>query len=163
MRRTTFIHVSVQSLEVWMVFLHISSVLCQTFKRTHIRHLHKGCLQIGLYPGAGSRGMGSLRALLEWTPVQAHATAHKVTLIYASASPASAAFLKDWDSWREAGVCFCLPSHLLPSHEPRAVCLPADFLRFDKDLPQGEFTSWEGSFHECSQEATSGLPYDLTM
>ena len=54
--------------------------------------------------GAGARGMGPLRALLEWTPVQAHATAHKVTLIYACASPASAAFLADWDTWREAGV-----------------------------------------------------------
>ena len=65
--------------------------------------------------GAGARGMGPLRALLEWTPVQAHATAHKVTLIYASASPASAAFLADWDTWREAGVrktahpCILLP------------------------------------------------------
>ena len=30
----------------------------------------------------GTRGMVPMRALLNWTPVQAHATAHKVTLLY---------------------------------------------------------------------------------
>lgn len=54
--------------------------------------------------GAGSKGIAPLRSVLEWTPVQAHATAHRVTLLYACASATSAAFIKDWDSWREAGV-----------------------------------------------------------
>lgn len=42
--------------------------------------------------------------MLEWTPVQAHSTAHRVTLLYACEAATSAAFIKDWDSWREAGV-----------------------------------------------------------
>ena len=61
-------------------------------------HMAGGCA------GTGPRGIAPLRAVLEWTPVQAHATAHQVTLLYACQSAASAAFIKDWDSWREAGV-----------------------------------------------------------
>lgn len=36
--------------------------------------------------------------------VQAHATAHRVTLFYAAVDATRAAYLKDWDSWREAGI-----------------------------------------------------------
>ncbi|CAL8469738.1 g9280 [Coccomyxa elongata] len=54
--------------------------------------------------GAGCRGIAPLRAAIEWTPVQAHSTAHRVTLFYFAPSALSAAYLKDWDSWREAGV-----------------------------------------------------------
>ena len=48
--------------------------------------------------------MGPLRAALEWTPVQAHATANPVTLFYVAQGQQSAAYLADWDRWREAGV-----------------------------------------------------------
>ncbi len=36
--------------------------------------------------------------------VQAHATAHHVSLFYVADSASSAAYIKDWDNWREAGV-----------------------------------------------------------
>lgn len=54
--------------------------------------------------GMGARGMGPLRAAIEWTPVQAHATANPVTLFYVAQGQQSAAYLADWDQWREAGV-----------------------------------------------------------
>ena len=54
--------------------------------------------------GMGARGMGPLRAALEWTPIQAHATANAVSLFYVTESQQSAAYLADWDSWRQAGV-----------------------------------------------------------
>jgi len=44
--------------------------------------------------GAGSQGIAPLRAVLEWTPVQAAATAHHVTLIYLCSSPSEAAWIK---------------------------------------------------------------------
>lgn len=46
--------------------------------------------------GAGCRGIAPLRAAIEWTPVQAHSTAHRVTLFYFAPSAQSAAYLKDW-------------------------------------------------------------------
>lgn len=54
--------------------------------------------------GMGSRGMGPLRAALEWTPIQAHATANAVSLFYVTECQQSAAYLTEWDRWREAGV-----------------------------------------------------------
>ncbi len=38
---------------------------------------------------------------------QAHATAHRVTLLYLCKNAGAAAYLKDWDSRREAGVRLC--------------------------------------------------------
>jgi len=52
----------------------------------------------------GTNGIGAVRACLEWTPVQAHATEHPVTLVYLSKNAGSSAYLKDWDSWRAAGI-----------------------------------------------------------
>ena len=63
--------------------------------------LHAGAVAV---TGMGARGMGPLRAALEWTPVQAHATANPVTLYYITQSQQSAAYLADWDQWRNAGV-----------------------------------------------------------
>lgn len=53
---------------------------------------------------AGPRGVAPVRAALSWTPVLAHATAHRVSLFYLADSPASAAYLVEWDGWRDAGV-----------------------------------------------------------
>lgn len=36
--------------------------------------------------------------------MQAHATAHRVALFYAAGDATRAAYLKDWDSWRAAGI-----------------------------------------------------------
>ncbi len=63
--------------------------------------------------GMGARGMGPLRAALEWTPVQAHATANPVTLFYVAQGQQSAAYLADWDQWREAGVGCAIESLFL--------------------------------------------------
>lgn len=52
----------------------------------------------------GCKGIAPLRACLAWTPVLAHATEHSVDLFYVAESPASAAYLLEWDEWREAGV-----------------------------------------------------------
>ena len=57
--------------------------------------------------------MGPLRAALEWTPVQAHSTANPVTLFYITQCQQSAAYLADWDRWREAGVCLASLTQLL--------------------------------------------------
>lgn len=39
---------------------------------------------------------------------QAHATAHRVALFYVAESQSSAAYLVEWDAWREAGVSHSL-------------------------------------------------------
>jgi len=52
----------------------------------------------------GCRGMAPLRACLSWTPVLAHASAHSVSLFHVAESPSAAAYLVDWDGWRDAGV-----------------------------------------------------------
>lgn len=59
--------------------------------------------------GMGSRGMGPLRAALEWTPIQAHATANAVSLFYVTECQQSAAYLTEWDRWRSAGVRKLVP------------------------------------------------------
>jgi hypothetical protein len=55
----------------------------------------------------GLKGIAAIRAVLNWAPVQAHATSHRVTAYYVTKSPSSAAFLSEWDQWREAGVSAC--------------------------------------------------------
>jgi hypothetical protein len=57
-----------------------------------------------LMVAVGSRGIAPLRAALAWTPVLAHATSFPVNIVYAAESQSSAAYLLEWDSWREAGV-----------------------------------------------------------
>eukprot|EP00193_Tetraselmis_chui_P008277 CAMPEP_0177767002 /NCGR_PEP_ID=MMETSP0491_2-20121128/8835_1 /TAXON_ID=63592 /ORGANISM="Tetraselmis chuii, Strain PLY429" /LENGTH=366 /DNA_ID=CAMNT_0019283473 /DNA_START=216 /DNA_END=1316 /DNA_ORIENTATION=+ len=52
----------------------------------------------------GTEGIAAIRSALEWTPVQAHATEHHVALVYLCKNRGSAAYLKDWDVWREAGI-----------------------------------------------------------
>lgn len=52
----------------------------------------------------GLKGIAAIRSVLSWAPVQAHATSHKVTAYYVTKSPQTAAFLAEWDQWREAGV-----------------------------------------------------------
>lgn len=57
-----------------------------------------------LVVAAGTRGIAPVRAALSWTPVLAHAGSSAVSVFYVASSQASAAYLKEWDSWREAGV-----------------------------------------------------------
>lgn len=67
--------------------------------------------------GVGARGVIPLRAVLSWTPILAHATAHKVTCFYVTSSPSHAGFLTEWDSWREAGITFS-PIYTVNSEDP---------------------------------------------
>lgn len=60
---------------------------------------------------AGHRGIAPMRACIEWTPVQAHATASAVALVYAAPSAAAAAYLSRWDDWRASGV------HVTPCYQ----------------------------------------------
>eukprot|EP00798_Chlamydomonas_sp_ICE-L_P031293 gene31293-6441_t len=55
---------------------------------------------------ASTRGIVPMRALLNWTPIQAHATTHKVTALYVTKSSSKAAFITEWDLWRESGAEF---------------------------------------------------------
>jgi hypothetical protein len=52
----------------------------------------------------GTRGITPIRALLSWTPVLAHATMRKVSCLYLDKAPTKAAFMVEWDKWREAGI-----------------------------------------------------------
>ena len=55
----------------------------------------------------GSRGLISIRPLLNWTPVLAHAgSGKKVAAVYLTKNSQSAGFLSGWDLWREAGIDF---------------------------------------------------------
>ncbi|KAK9802950.1 hypothetical protein WJX72_006330 [[Myrmecia] bisecta] len=54
--------------------------------------------------GMGAKGIAPLRAALQWTPLQAHATAKSICLYYMCGSATSAAYVKEWDLWREAGI-----------------------------------------------------------
>ncbi|GBF91942.1 hypothetical protein Rsub_04666 [Raphidocelis subcapitata] len=78
----------------------------------------------------GARGVAAARATLTWTPVLAHATRHKVTCLYVTRSPSTAAFLPEWDQWRDAGVDFrpLYTESLLKGdspESPRAAAAPA--------------------------------------
>lgn len=50
------------------------------------------------------QGIAPLRALAQWTPVQAQATANRVSLVYVAESQEGAAYVTEWDELREAGV-----------------------------------------------------------
>ena len=57
----------------------------------------------------GARGIGPMRAALEWPVVASHADKHPVTLFYLHAGAresngASSAFVQEWDEWRGGGV-----------------------------------------------------------
>ena len=57
----------------------------------------------------GARGMGPMRAALEWPVVASHADKHPVTLFYLHAgvresNGSSSAFVQEWDEWRAGGI-----------------------------------------------------------
>ncbi|GFR40372.1 hypothetical protein Agub_g920 [Astrephomene gubernaculifera] len=59
--------------------------------------------------GCGSRGISALRSALSWQPLLAHAasrSAHPpaVSALYLAACAGRAAFVAEWDGWREAGI-----------------------------------------------------------
>jgi len=57
----------------------------------------------------GARGIGPMRAALEWPVVASHADKYPVTLFYLNAGAKqsngkSSAFVEEWDEWRAGGV-----------------------------------------------------------
>lgn len=65
------------------------------------------CLEGGhplLVVAAGVRGIAPVRAALSWTPVLAHAGSCRVAVFFLTESQASAPYLVEWDTWREAGA-----------------------------------------------------------
>ncbi|KAK9862207.1 hypothetical protein WJX84_008668 [Apatococcus fuscideae] len=54
--------------------------------------------------GVGASGIAPLRAVMDWAPVQAHASSGQVALVYLAPSPTAAAYLSEWDHWREMGA-----------------------------------------------------------
>lgn len=56
---------------------------------------------------AGTRGIAPVRAALSWTPVLAHAGNSRVTVFYVADKQSEAAYVLEWDLWREAGVSDC--------------------------------------------------------
>ena len=58
-----------------------------------------------LFWAFGAKGIGPLRSVLDWVPVQALAGQHNVSLFYHHGeSLESAAYLDLWDQWRRAGI-----------------------------------------------------------
>ncbi|GIL87393.1 hypothetical protein Vretimale_1684 [Volvox reticuliferus] len=52
----------------------------------------------------GTKGVAAIRSALNWQPVLAYASSHSLTALYLTHSPGKAAFVPEWDSWREAGM-----------------------------------------------------------
>ena len=57
----------------------------------------------------GTRGVGPLRSVMNWPDISSHAGTHPVTLFYLHAGDMetagqSAAYVQEWDNWREAGA-----------------------------------------------------------
>lgn len=78
------------------------------------------------------RGLASLRACVEWTPVQAHATTRAVSLFILADSPQAVAYVKDFDNWRAAGVrvhpIYCHPMQLAQQNGGTASLSPRELL-----------------------------------
>eukprot|EP00752_Nemacystus_decipiens_P018692 g16756.t1 len=53
---------------------------------------------------SGARGLGSVKPVLDWPPVQAHAGIKKVSVFLESESPDTAPFLDDFGDWRSSGI-----------------------------------------------------------
>jgi len=109
----------------------------------------------------GTRGLVPTRALLNWTPIQAHATAHRMGCIYVTRSATTASFLPGWDLWRDAGVDFT--PHYTEVYDPE------DPANADKVLELLEKTLFlrEGGFSSIAGPASdvvvvlAGMPGDL--
>ena len=71
----------------------------------------------------GTQGIAPIRAVLDWIPVQAHATSQKVTLVYEVENAQSAAYVAEWDAWRAAGVNV-IPVYKDALSEVRALASP---------------------------------------
>lgn len=88
--------------------LQVSEVLGSGFSSLFNTHVDlQSCLEEGrplVIVAVGCTGIAPVHAALDWTPVLAHAGVQPVTLIYVSDTPASTAYLVEFDGWREAGV-----------------------------------------------------------
>ncbi|CAN0249321.1 unnamed protein product, partial [Ectocarpus sp. 4 AP-2014] len=53
---------------------------------------------------SGARGLGSVKPVLDWPPVQAHAGIKKVSCAAWSESPGAAPFINESGGWRSSGI-----------------------------------------------------------
>lgn len=94
----------------------------------------------------GPDGIAPLRAALEWAPLQAHASTNPITLVYAADSMPSAAFVKDWDQWRDFGV----------------TVLPMFLHIFDENAPEGGAVFEPDSLTPATADG-AGAPLSLSL
>ncbi|CAM9166186.1 unnamed protein product [Laminaria digitata] len=82
---------------------------------------------------SGARGLGSIKPVLDWPPVQAHAGIKQVSVYLEDESPVSAAFLNDFLAWRSSGIrvtqCFTSETPGTPSNVEAAIFSGDDGLR----------------------------------
>lgn len=57
-----------------------------------------------IFIAIGAQGLAAARSAMAWTPIQAHASTHRVALIAHIDSQVSAPFLVEFDGWRDAGI-----------------------------------------------------------
>eukprot|EP00890_Picochlorum_soloecismus_P003109 jgi/Picsp_1/379/NSC_00377-R1_expressed protein [Chlorella variabilis] len=57
-----------------------------------------------IFIAIGAQGLAAARSAMAWTPIQAHASTHKVAIIAHIDSQVSAPFLVEFDGWRDAGI-----------------------------------------------------------
>ncbi|CAM9895691.1 unnamed protein product, partial [Hapterophycus canaliculatus] len=53
---------------------------------------------------SGARGLGSVKPVLDWPPVQAHAGVKKVSVFLEAESPVTAPFVDEFNGWRASGI-----------------------------------------------------------
>lgn len=113
----------------------------------------------------GTRGIVPTRALLNWTPIQAHATKHRVCCLYVTKSATTAAFLPGWDLWREAGVDFNpIYTEIYDPEDPANSQEVLDLLEKTIFLREGGFASLAGpadNVHVLIAGATGELASQL--
>ncbi|KAK9834344.1 hypothetical protein WJX84_002804 [Apatococcus fuscideae] len=102
--------------------------------------------------GVGASGMAPLRAAMDWAPVQAHASSGQVAMVYLAPSPTAAAYLSEWDQWREMGAHIQVEYLDRDSNQcasdkpssPRSIMESIDAAVFDRQqgLPRKLNSSW---------------------
>mmetsp|Transcript_6826 Transcript_6826/g.7813 ORF Transcript_6826/g.7813 Transcript_6826/m.7813 type:complete len:386 (-) Transcript_6826:371-1528(-) len=93
---------------------------------------------------SGSRGIAALHSALSWTPVMAHAGTNKVTLFYECDSVSSAAYLAEWDMWRDAGI------RVVPIYKEKGSEEGTRLIDTLFDGPGGFATAIESNPEECA-------------
>lgn len=105
-----------------------------------------------IFISVGPQGMAAARSALSWTPVQAHASEHKVALITQVESQTCAPFLVEYDDWRDVGI------HIRPIS-----CSSSDSFQLEEQIKLALFSEDVGirSIARDAVIAISGVPAGL--